>query len=362
VTSKRSATLVALASAVVILAGLKLARELLVPVLLGMVVAATSTPVVTLLLRKKVPPIIVAVIALALDFVALVSLGALFVAAAGDLAEFLPRHEEWFSGADASIARWLAHHGVHDVVHPLAPVMQSERIGQTLAGAADTLANGASLVAVVLLVAFFTLCEVTILGDKLRAFVPNAERHLERLDRVIRDVQRYLVVKIAVSATAALLGYLVLRALGVELALLLAFVLFVMHFVPAVGVPIAMVPAVAVALLSRGVGAAIGVAISYEVIAVLCGNVLEPRLLGRTIGLSPLTVLLSMLFWGWMWGPLGAVLAVPITTVVKIVLENAPGLERWARMLETSPTMPKKQHPFLQPPRYVIGAPQTKHT
>ena len=71
--------------------------------------------------------------------------------------------------------------------------MQGERIGQTLAGAADTFAGGASLIAVVLLVAFFTLCEVTLLGDKLRAFVPNAERHLERLNRVIRDLQRYLV-------------------------------------------------------------------------------------------------------------------------------------------------------------------------
>jgi predicted PurR-regulated permease PerM len=365
VTSKRCTTLVALASAVIILAGLKLARDLLVPVLLGMVVAATSTPVVTFLLRKKLPPIVVAIVALALDVVALAALGALFVAAAGDLAEFLPRHEEWFSGADASIALWLAHHGVRDVYHPLAPLMQGERIGQTLAGAADTFAGGASLIAVVLLVAFFTLCEVTLLGDKLRAFVPNAERHLERLDRVIRDLQRYLVVKVFVSLTAALLGYVVLKALGVELALLLAFVLFVMHFIPAVGVPIAMVPAVAVALLSRGVGAAIAVAISYEVIAVLCGNVLEPRLLGRTIGLSPLTVLLSMLFWGWMWGPLGAVIAVPITTVVKIVLENAPGLERWARMLETSPTMPatpthKKEHPFLKPPRYVLGGNEKK--
>jgi predicted PurR-regulated permease PerM len=133
---------VALASAVVILAGLKLARDLLVPVLLGMVVAATSTPVVTFLLRKKLPPIVVAIVALALDVVALGVLGALFVAAAGDLTEFLPRHEEWFSGADASIARWLAHHGVHDVVHPFATITLGDRLGQTLTGAADTFANG----------------------------------------------------------------------------------------------------------------------------------------------------------------------------------------------------------------------------
>jgi AI-2 transport protein TqsA len=354
--------LVAIASAVVILAGLKLARELLVPVLLGMVVAATSSPVVTYLLRKRLPPIVVAVIALALDMIALGVLGVLFATAAADLSEFLPRHVDWFESADASIAQWLARRGFHNAVHPLAPMMQGERIGQMVGGAAGTFADAASIVAVVLLVAFFTLCEVTLLGDKLRAFVPNAERHLERLDRVIRDVQRYLIVKILVSFIAASLGYVVLRLLHVELALLLAVVLFLLHFVPAVGVPIAMVPAVAIALLSRGVGTAIAVAISYEVIAVLCGNVLEPRLLGRTIGLSPLAVLLSMLFWGWMWGPLGAVLAVPITTVVKIILENATGLERWARMLETSPTMPRG-HPFLQPPRYVIGgSPNSRST
>lgn len=358
--SKRCRALTTIASVVVILAGLKLARDLLVPVLLGMMVAATSSPVVTVLLRKRLPPIFVAVVALALDMVALGALGALFGAAASDLSAFLPRHAASLSSADASIGAWLARRGIHDIDHPLAPLLRGEGVGQTLAGAAGTFATIGSELAVVLLVAFFTLCEVTILGDKLRAFFANAEAHLERLDRVIHDVQRYLVVKILVSATAGVLAYIVLRLLHVELALLLACVLFVLHFLPAIGVPMAMIPAVAVALLSRGIGVAIAVAISYEVIAIVCGNLLEPRMLGRTIGLSPLTVLLSMLFWGWMWGPLGAILAVPLTAVVKIVLENAKGLEWYARLLETSPdlehpTAHAKKHPFLQPPTHVIG-------
>jgi predicted PurR-regulated permease PerM len=344
----------AIASVVIILAGLKLARDLLVPVLLGMMVAATSSPVVTYLLRKRLPPIFVAVVALTLDIVVLGILGVLFATAAGDVSAFLPRHAASITNADASFGGWLAHHGIHDVPHPLAPLLRGERVGQTIAGAADTFATVASGIAVVLLVAFFTLCEVTILGDKLRAFVSNAEAHFARLDRIIHEIQRYLVVKILVSLTAGVLAFIVLKALHVELALLLACVLFLLHFLPAIGVPIAMIPAVGVALLSRGVGTAIAVAISYEVIAILCGNILEPRMLGRTIGLSPLTVLLSMLFWGWMWGPLGAILAVPLTAVVKIVLENAKGFEWWARLLETSPDLGKK-HPFLQPPTYVIG-------
>ena len=359
--SKRCTTLTAIASIVVILAGLKLARDLLVPVLLGMMVAASSSPVVTFLLRKRFPPILVAVVALALDIVVLGALGVLFAAAASDVSAFLPRHAASFANADASIGAWLTHHGVHEMTHPLAPLLAGEHVNQTIAGAADTFATVSSGLAVILLVAFFTLCEVTILGDKLRAFLSDAEAHFARLDRIIHDVQRYLVVKILVSFTAGVLAYVVLKLLHVELALLLACVLFVLHFIPAVGVPLAMVPAVGVALLSRGPGTAIAVAVSYEVIAVLCGNILEPRLLGRTIGLSPLTVLLSMLFWGWMWGPLGAILAVPLTAVTKIVLENAKGLELWARLLETSPDPadPKghaKKHPFLEPPTYVIGS------
>jgi len=350
-----------MASVVVVLAGLKLARDFFVPVLLGMMVAATSSPIVTAMLRRRVPPIFVAACALALDVAALVGLGALFGAALNELGTFLPRHAAAFANVDASIGRWLGSHGIRGVDHPLAPLLRGEHFGQTLAGAADTLATVGSVMAIVLLVAFFTLCEVTILGDKLRAFFTNAEAHFEKLDRIIHDVQRYLVVKILVSFTAGVLAYVALRLLHVELALLLACVLFALHFLPAIGVPIAMIPAVAVALLSRGLGAAIGVALSYEAIAIVCGNMLEPRLLGRTIGLSPLTVLLSMIFWGWMWGPLGAILAVPLTGVVKIILENADGLEWYARLLETSPDLAHhrsqaKKHPFLEPPTYVIGS------
>jgi AI-2 transport protein TqsA len=355
VTSKRSGIIVGLASAVVILAGLKLARDLLVPVLLGMMAAAVSSPVVTFLLKRRIPPIVVAVAALALDVMALTALASIFVAAAADLTAFIPRHATALEDADIGLARWLSHHGIHDVSHPLSPVLHGEHFVDTLAGAADTFAGVATLVVIVLLVAFFTLCEVTLLGDKLRALVSDAEAQFARINRIIHDVQRYLVVKVLVSLLAGVLAYIVLRVLRVELSLLLALILFMLHFLPAIGVPIAMVPAIAVALLSRGPGTAVAVALSYQVIAVFCGNVLEPRLLGRTIGLSPLTVLLSMLFWGWMWGPLGAILAVPLTAIAKIVLENQKGLEGYARLLETTASIRRPAHPFLEPPRYVIG-------
>ena len=125
-----------------------------------------------------------------------------------------------------------------------------------------------------------------------------------------------------------------LIVLGVDLALLLASSLFVLHFIPNIGAAVATIPAVLAALASQGPGTAALVAIGYLLINLLVGNVLDPRVLGRTLGLSPLAVLLGMLFWGWLWGPAGALLSVPIMMVAKITLENVDGLSWVARIMK----------------------------
>jgi hypothetical protein len=113
---------------------------------------------------------------------------------------------------------------------------------------------------------------------------------------------------------------------------LLAVLAFLLHFVPNLGSAIAMVPGVVVALLQHGPGTALAVAIGYLVINGIVGNVVEPKVMGRTLGLSPLVVLLAMVFWGWLWGPIGALLSVPLTMIAKISLENSDHLG-WVAVL-----------------------------
>jgi predicted PurR-regulated permease PerM len=351
-----------MAAIVVIFIGLKLAQDLVVPILVGMLVAVVASPIVAFLLHKHVPPLLVAVIALGINLVVVVGFGVVLVVAANDLQAFIPRYTQALDHADVALSHWLTRHGASGVDHPLPEVLRGAGLVTALTHAANSVLSAASSAAIVLLVAFFTLGEVTLLGDKLRALVPNASTHFARLNAIIQQVQRYLLVKVFVAALAGATSYLVLRIFHVDLALLLSVIVFLLHFIPNVGPLLALIPAVVVALLTRGVATGVGVGVSLQTIAIVCGNVVEPRLLGRTLGLSPLTVLLAMLFWGWLWGPIGAVLAVPLTSVVHIVLENSKGLEWVARMLETAPDLSPSagtphitQHPFLRRPTYIIG-------
>jgi predicted PurR-regulated permease PerM len=168
----------------------------------------------------------------------------------------------------------------------------------------------------------------------LRSILVDPDSGLARVERIVVQVRTYLLVKTLTSLAVAVIAFVWLTVWRVDLALLLAVILFLLHFIPNVGAPIAAVPAIAIALVQRGPGVALAVGIGYLVAGTVVGNVIEPRVLGRAMGLSPLVVLLSMLFWGFVWGPAGAVLSVPLTMVAKIVLANDQEWAWIARLLE----------------------------
>ena len=141
-----------------------------------------------------------------------------------------------------------------------------------------------------------------------------------------------------VSAATGLVLGLWASVMNLEFPLLLGLIALVLNYVPTVGSMIAAVPAVLLSIVLFGsVPHALGVAMGYVVVNVLFGNILEPNLLGRRLGLSTLVVILSLLFWGWAWGPLGALLSVPLTVMVKIWLENTHDLRWVAVLLDKSP-------------------------
>ena len=191
---------------------------------------------------------------------------------------------------------------------------------------------------VVLLVMAFLLAEATVFPFKFRAILgPQADDGL-RLTKVIGEVQEYLGIKTAVSLTTGLLIGLVAWLLGLDLPILLGLIGFVLNYIPTVGSILAAVPAVVLSLLQFGTpGHLVAVLAAYVAINTVFGNIIEPSLLGRRLGLSTLVVILSLLFWAWLWGPVGALLAVPLTMVVKIMLENTEDLRWIAILLDKSP-------------------------
>lgn len=349
--------LTAAAAMVIIIAGLRYAEGLLVPLLLGVMIAATSSQLVTRLLKRGLPPIAVAGVVLLVDVTALALLGGLVAVAASDLQTLLPKYIASAGSLNERAGGYLSGRGLGRIELPA--IIGADQLPAALGDLADRFASIVSYATVVLLVVFFTLCEVTVLGDKVRSVAANADEQFARVNRIVHEIQRYLVVKTLTSLLAGGLAFLVLEAAGVELALLLGLSFFVLHFIPNVGAIVATVPAVLVTLADRGSGTAVIVAAAYVVIGTVVGNVIEPRMLGKTLGFSPLVVLFGMLFWGWLWGPMGALLSVPLMVVAKIILENIPDLAWIARLADTavdlSQSPARVSLPLLRRPRYIIG-------
>jgi len=189
-----------------------------------------------------------------------------------------------------------------------------------------------------LFIVVFLLLEESTLSKKLRLALPDAEKSLRNASDFIRQVNKYLVIKSTVSLITGLLITLWVWALGLDFPLLWGLIALLMNFIPNVGSILAAIPAVLLAIVQLGFPDALIIASGYLVVNILMGNLVEPRFMGRGLGLSPLVVFLSLILWGWMFGAVGMFLSIPLTMIVKIALEHAPSTRWLGVMLGDAPS------------------------
>jgi predicted PurR-regulated permease PerM len=331
--------LLVLACGVVVVWGLQFAAPILLPFSLALFLTVLSLPMMLWLRRHGVPAPVAIMIAVLVDIGVF---GLLILLASQSLTELqtrLPRYivrlqdlqNDWLQALevrlDLPVGSWVD----ATLVDPQAIV---ELAGQVIQRTASLL----SQVFLIFLVMVFMLAEATVFPLKLQAIVGTGRSWEDRLAKVIQEVQEYLGIKTVVSLMTGLLLGLWCWAMDLDFPVLLGLIAFVLNYVPTVGSIIAAVPAVLLSLIQQGtLGHAVLVAVGYVIVNTGFGNILEPNLMGRRLGLSTLVVILSLLFWGWTWGPVGALLAVPLTMVVKIWLENTHDLRWVAVLLDKSP-------------------------
>jgi predicted PurR-regulated permease PerM len=176
----------------------------------------------------------------------------------------------------------------------------------------------------------FTRRLVRILGDDGAASV------LETMTRVNQSVQQYLGLKTMISLLTGALVTVVLWLFGVDFALLWGTLVFIMNFIPTIGSIVATIPPIAVTLFQSGsISKTLLVAVLLIVIQVIVGNILEPKVMGRGLNLSPLVVLLSLIFWGWIWGIPGMLLSVPLTAAIRIAMEQIDSTRTVAALISS---------------------------
>jgi AI-2 transport protein TqsA len=347
--------LVAVASIMVVVAGLRAARGILVPVLVAVFISVACAPIVFGLRRRGVP----IGLAVATVVFGILAAGLALTAFVGDaLADFarrLPMYQDVLAARLTEAFMYLEALGVRlpetsspDAINPAAPFNWVALLLNSVRG---LLTSGL----LILLTVVFILLEAAGFEEKLRRALRNPEATFVRFAAFATGVKQYLAIKVMVSLVTGTLVAVWVAVLGVSYPLLWGLLAFLLNFIPTFGSIIAGIPAVLLALVEAGLGQAALVFSGYLAINMVMGNFIEPRWAGRGVGLSPLAVFLSIIFWGWTFGPVGLLLAVPLTIVLKLACESSPQT-RWLAVLLGPEHAPPPPLPALSRPATPVEA------
>jgi AI-2 transport protein TqsA len=327
-----ASVLLGCAALVIIIGGLKLAAPLVVPFLLAVVLATILIPPLFWLTAHRLP-LPIAMLLLSLGLVLLwIPLAAIVGASFDDFYAALPAYQARIQGMVASLAAWLGEHGIEagraaieDLVQPAAALAFVRQIG---GGLGTALAN----FFLILLTILFILFEASGFPAKARDALGDRAEVIGSFREFSDRLQDYLRIKTLVSLMTGATIAAWLWLVGLDFAMLWGVLAFLLNYVPNIGSIIAAVPAVLLALVALEWTGVLLVIAGFVAVNVVFGNIIEPRMMGKGLGLSTLVVFLSLVFWGWVLGPVGMLLSGPLTMALKIALETDPRT-RWFAVL-----------------------------
>lgn len=333
--------LVVIASIVVIISGLKAAAAIVVPFLLAVFVVILVAPWYFSMQRKGVP----SAIALLVIVSALLALGifgaSFFTAAVNSFVRNLPQYQTILTLQVDEATAWLTARGVEVPEDTFKQTLDTQKLfayARTIAGSVTVLLSNGF---VITLVAIFILLEAARLPAKIRNLPGMTNDRWDDFLEIVGNVRQYMAMKTVMSLLTAVLVGTMLWLMDVDYPILLAVLAFLLNFVPSIGSIIAAIPGVLLALILHGFGDAAICAIGYLIINVGVSNFLEPKYMGKGLGISPMVIIVSLFLWGWILGPIGMLLSVPLTMAIKVALQSNPGTRSIAFLL--SDGVPKQE-------------------
>ena len=340
--------LLGLAAFVIIVAGMKASAAILVPFLLALFLAIIAAPVLYFLQTKGIPPIaamsIVTLLILAVGTV----LVTILAQTLPNLAQSLPEYETHLQQLMQSLQAKLQERNIPvdnlSLERYLNPGTAVGILGGLVSQTTSILANSF----LIFLTTVFILLEASLFHNKLRTAFSGNTASIEKLEKITAQVQQYMGIKTFTSLLTGVLCAILFLACGVQYAILWGLLTFVLNFVPSIGAFLAAVPPILLALMQQGFRTAVVVAVGCVIINVILGNFLEPRMMGQKLGLSTLVVFLSLIFWGWVLGPVGMLLSVPLTMAVKIVLQSNDDTRWLAILLGSGPAASPREKTKLE--------------
>ena len=331
--ARNSNALISFAAVIIIVYGMQAAKVLLVPFLLAVFLALIAVRPMLWLQARKVPSVLAALI---IVFAMMLIIGVVGSIVGTSIAEFtaaLPsyqvRLEAIITSTGALISDLLGEEReVPNFAELIDPGFAMGFAATILNAVRDVLTNAF----LILFTMVFILLEASSIGVKVQAAFGRSAETFKRPRQFLDNLGRYLGIKTVVSMATGIVAWILTKSIGLDFPLLWGMLAFLFNYVPTIGSIIAAVPAVLLALIQLGIGDATTTAIGFLAINMVFGNLVEPRLMGYGVGISPMIVFISLVLWGWIFGPVGMLLSVPLTMTVKMALES-DARTRWIAIL-----------------------------
>lgn len=323
--------MVVAASVIIVLAGLKIASPIVVPFLLSLFIAIVLSPSYNYFNNKGLPSGISLLIVITFMILFFVGVGKLLGSSAVEFNANLPFYEQQLTHHFHSIVELVESFGIPIPEQDLQTIFNLKIImgfaSNILEGMSSLVTNGF----VILLTVIFMLLESNVFIKKI-IYMSSKSSIINHIDIITSQIKEYMVLKALISLFTGFIIYVGLLFIGTDYPFLWATLAFMLNFIPNIGSIIAAVPAVLLTLVGVDAFSALMVVALYVIVNVLVGSVIEPKVMGKGLGLSTLVVFLSLLFWGWLLGIVGMLLSIPLTIMAKITL-NANEDTKWIAVL-----------------------------
>ncbi len=337
--------LLGLAAAVIAVAGMRATAWLIGPLFLALMIVVAAHPVQRWLRGKGWPNWAATIGLIVVVYASLLALAGVLVVSVGQLATVLPQYSAQFDAMVDSLRRTLVGLGVGP--DQVQAATQSIDVGSILGAVGGILADFSGLLTVIVLILallLFFIADAATFGDRLESIASDRPHIVGALESFARGTRSYLAVTAIFGAIVAVLDTVALWIIGVPLAILWGVLAFITNFIPNIGFIFGLVPPAILALLVGGWQMFVIVIVVYSVLNIVIQSLIQPRFTGKSVGLSATVTFVTLLFWAWVLGPLGALLALPMTLLAKALLVDIDPRARWAdALLRSDPKEPEPE-------------------
>lgn len=319
----------------IIIAGIMFAASFVTSLLMALFISIILSQPILWLQRKKVPQGLAIAIVFILVTGIFLGFGEIIATSFSSFSEDQAGYEKNLSEMGHSSLLFLEEKGIKLSTDKMSNILEPSRIMSFTTGFLGQLGGFMGNSLTIFFLALFLLLELDTIPIKIRAIIKGNLESLAYFDVINDSIRHYLSIKTVTSLMTGAFVWLGLAIIGLDYAIIWALIAFLLNYIPNIGSIIAAVPAMAFALVQLGFGGVLWTTIIFVAVNMIIGNAVEPKMMGKGLGLSTFVVFLSLLFWGFILGTVGMFLSVPLTMALKIILEQNPKTKWIAIILGT---------------------------